>query len=258
MNGINFETSIYRKDTYTGTGLLLNYSAMCPIAWKKGLIIGLLNRAYTACSSWQSFHFEIENITKFLSQNNYPKHFIENIINSFLYMKFNCNSTNDKDNDALRYTFKIPYIGNPSLVLKKKLKRLFKRRNIDVNIVFSTTKIGSLFSLKDRTNPCLKASVIYKFECSGDPSCSYIGKTKRYLQTRIGEHLKGSSAIYTHITKCEFCNNESNLRKQFKTIECANSDFELQILEALHIIEKRPPLNVQLARSGTSYNLNIF
>lgn len=107
------------------------------------------------------------------------------------------------DNDVLRYTFKIPYIGNPSLMLKKKLKKLFKKQNIDVNIVFSTTKVGSFFSLKDRTNPFLKASVIYQFKCLGDPSCSYIGKTKRYLQKRIGEHLKGSSAIYSHVTKCK-------------------------------------------------------
>ena len=255
MKDIEFETSIYRKDTYTG--LLLNYSAMCPLIWKKGLVLGLLTRAYTACSNWKLFHEEIQNICKFLCENNYPKSFVENIISNFLHNKFN-NSQRDDSIESVRYTFKIPYIGNPSLVLKKKLRKLFKKCEIDVNIVFSTSKVSSYFSLKDRTNPALKASVIYQFSCLDDPSCSYIGKTKRHLQIRIGEHLKGPSAIFGHISKCQVCQNNSNNNNQFKCIQSGNSDFELQILEALYILQNRPSLNVQLAKGGTSYNLNIF
>ena len=35
-------TSIYRKNTFTG--LLLNFNAVCPIQWKKGIILGMLSR----------------------------------------------------------------------------------------------------------------------------------------------------------------------------------------------------------------------
>ena len=39
----DFETSVFRKSTFTG--LMLNFQAVCPIEWKKGLVIGMLHRA---------------------------------------------------------------------------------------------------------------------------------------------------------------------------------------------------------------------
>ena len=198
---------------------------------------------------------------KYLSENNYPKAFVENIISNFLNNKFNPSISQSKNDNERRYTFKIPFIGNPSLVLKKKMKKLFKKCEIDVNIVFCTSKVGSYFSLKDRTNPSLKASVVYLFSCLDAPSVSYIGKTKRHLQKRIDEHLSGNSAIFGHVAKCtscQKCQKDCQINKQFKTIQSGSSDFELQILEALYILEKKPSLNIQLAKGGTSYSLNIF
>ena len=113
--------------------------------------------------------------------------------------------------------------------------------------------------LKDRTNPSLQASVVYRFKCLGDPSATYIGKTKRYLQIRVGEHASNSSAIHTHLEDCQTCRkNKDNLFSQFNVLQKGNSDFDLQILEALCIIENKPSLNKQLTGSGMSYNLNIF
>ena len=256
MSESTFDTSIFRKPTYTG--LLLNFNAMCPVTWKKGLVIGLLNRAYVACSSWISLHVEIDKITNFLIANSYPRHFIDNIVNKFLEMKVLCKRNNKEDNER-NYCFKIPYVGNPSLVLKKKLVKIFKKSNIKINVIFSTTKVSSYFSLKDRSNPSLKASVVYHFKCLEDPSLTYIGKTKRYLQTRVTEHSKGDSAIYSHLVNCNTCKrNSDNLFNQFSVLHNGNSDFDLHILEAFYIFDKRPCLNKQLSTSGMSYNLNVF
>ena len=46
-NGCN--TCTWRKTTHTG--LLLNFDALCPLKWKSGLILCLLNRAKAICSS---------------------------------------------------------------------------------------------------------------------------------------------------------------------------------------------------------------
>ena len=91
----------------------------------------------------------------------------------------------------------------------------------------------------------------------GDPSCSYIGKTKRYLYKRIAEHIKPGSAIHSHIETCNSCNSD-NVKTSFFQIDKANNDFELKILEAIHITENRPNLNKQLVNDGGAYNLRIF
>ena len=70
--------------------------------------------------------------------------------------------------------------------------------DIDINIVFNTSKIRQYFCLKDKTDSILRSSVVYRFQCSGDPSSSYIGKTKRYLQNRISEHSKSGSSSLTY------------------------------------------------------------
>ena len=132
-------TSIYRKDTFTG--LLLNYNAICPLQWKKGLIIGMLNRAFNVCSNWHLLHIEFEKITKMLIENNYPRYFVLNIIKHFLYTKLDskidiCDSTNV---ERKTYYFKIPYIGQTSDNFKKKLTILFKKFDIKTQIVFNST-----------------------------------------------------------------------------------------------------------------------
>ena len=54
------ETRIWRKPTHTG--VLLNYSAACPEQWKIGLIICLLKRAKTICSTDNIFWTEVKNL----------------------------------------------------------------------------------------------------------------------------------------------------------------------------------------------------
>ena len=104
----------------------------------------------------------------------------------------------------------------------------------------------------------LRSSLVYKYQCLDDPSTAYIGKTKRYLHTRANEHLRPSSAIATHMESCINCKNCSNFFQHFKVLEKGNSDFDLIILEALHIIHERPILNEKLMNDRAFYLLNIF
>ena len=73
----------------------------------------------------------------------------------------------------------------------------------------------------------------------------------------IVEHLKPNSAIGSHISKCNQCNSQ-NYVNSFKAIDKAQTDFDLQILKALHITDNRPQLNKQLGNDGSSFKLKIF
>ena len=251
-----FHTSVYRKSTFTG--LLLNFKAMCPSNWYSGLIMGMLHRTYTACTDWKAFNLEIDNIKRILIENSYPVPYIDNIIRKFLDNKFSTNVPTQSDNDNRKYTLKIPFIGLPSVLLKKKLFSIFNRNNLNVNIVFSTFKVRNYFSLKDKTDKLLRSSVVYKFQCLNDSNCSYIGKTKRYLTKRVSEHKKSTSAIHSHLSSCNTCKNSASFIDQFTVIDRGNTDFDIQILEAIHIFQDRPTLNKQLSNNGSSYILTIF
>ena len=67
---------------------------------------------------------------------------------------------------------------------------------------FTTNKLGSCFSLKDKTPVPLLAGVVYKFKCGVDPQHTYIGKTIRHLGIRIREHRTATSAISDHRLEC--------------------------------------------------------
>ena len=54
------ETKIYRKQIHTN--LLLNFNAICPINWKSGLIMCLLNRAKIICSATALFLTKVKEL----------------------------------------------------------------------------------------------------------------------------------------------------------------------------------------------------
>ena len=62
----SFVTSVYRKETHTG--VLLNFNAVAPTQWKRGLILCLLNRAKMICSS--PCLFSDENFAIFNSESD--------------------------------------------------------------------------------------------------------------------------------------------------------------------------------------------
>ena len=65
---------------------------------------------------------------------------------------------------------------------------------MELKIYFRNARtMSSLFCIKDSTPFALRSKVVYCYMCAGCDA-SYIGKTSRYLRTRICEHL-GKSAI---------------------------------------------------------------
>ena len=91
----------------------------------------------------------------------------------------------------------------------------------------------------------MKSFLVYKFTCASCSS-SYIGETCRHFKTRIEEHINkdNKSYIFKHLHSTAAC-LESYDSLYFKTIDKANSKFDLKIKEALHINQRKPNLDAQ-------------
>ena len=63
---------------------------------------------------------------------------------------------------------------------------------IDINIVFSSSKVWNFFSWKDHSHTVLRSEPVYKFECLGDRSTSWVA---------IGHEKSWRFEIYTAIRK---------------------------------------------------------
>ena len=83
INPNGFDTWTWRKPTHTG--LFLNFCAVCPKAWKEGLLLCLLHRAKAVCSSVKLFKTEVDNLRQLFMKNNYPIHFFNKILERFLF-----------------------------------------------------------------------------------------------------------------------------------------------------------------------------
>ena len=79
--GERFESCVFRKST--NTDVLLNFSAICPSSWKKGVILGALNRAKVTCSSSELFSKEVSKLKSMFLRNGYSGTFFDRVVTSF-------------------------------------------------------------------------------------------------------------------------------------------------------------------------------
>ena len=101
--------------------------------------------------------------------------------------------------------FKLPYIGDFSKLTQINLKQISEKycRGLPpFKVIFTSQKIGSFFSTKQRLATGQTPNVIYKFSCAGCNSC-YVGETTRLFHKRAFEHLSTDkkSVVYRHLKK---------------------------------------------------------
>lgn len=246
-------TSVYRKPTYTN--LLLNFKAICPNSWKRGLLLTLLHRGYVVCNSWFSLHLEIDKLVEIFTLNGYPLTFLYKHIKYFLNLKFSITYSDDNTQQISSNLIKIPFIGKETQIFKKRLKQIFRKidKNFVISVINYTHKLGQKFCLKDKTPTLIQAGVVYKFTCEVDPQNSYIGKTIRHLGIRINEHRTKTSAILDHRLDCSCSCDPDN----FEVIDSSFDDFTLRILEAIHIKRSNPNINRQLVNDGSFFSCKL-
>ena len=229
-------TSVYRKST----GLLQNYNSFVPFTYKKGLIKTLIDRTFRLNNRWVGFHLDLEKLKVILQKNEYPPKLIDKSVYRYLSKKIiNKPSETDpvKTNDNIPY-FKLPFIGKFSKFTEIKLQKLTKqfcKEGTNIKIVFSTFKLASLFSTKDKVPYGLKSYVVYKFLCAVC-NASYVGETYRHISTRTHEHLETdkSSNIYQHLLKNLQCKSICD-ESCFSILESARTKYTLKLKEGMYI-----------------------
>ena len=138
----SFVTSVFRKATHTG--VFLNFLAVAPLAWKKGLILCLLHRAKMICSSTAMFYSEVSNLREMFIANTYPVKFIDNVINVF-YRKSEASNETDpsvSDEDQPPYILlRFPYFDKCSVKFARNLTKIICNNfNVQVRVVYSDFK----------------------------------------------------------------------------------------------------------------------
>ena len=261
ITGDNFESWVYRKDT--NTSVVLNWEAICPITWKKGIIFGALYRAKIICSNRDLFIKEVEKLRNIFWKNGYSTSFFNRIYEAFEQKQMLDDVVDPvKEEVDMRYILKIPYVGGLSHDFKSKIVKLFyEELRIDIVPVFNTFKVSNYFTLKSRTPKLLMANVVYKFTCLCDTNLTYIGKTKRHLAVRSLEHLEfksenPKSEVKVHLKSCQTCQNCSI--DNFEVLKKCKNDHENKICEAMFIKSENPKLNKNLFNKGSFVTLKIY
>ena len=126
-NDLSLIISVYRKPTDTKT--ILNFHAVCPWIWKSGLIKCFINRAFIVCNNWFTFHEEISKQKDIYHRNGYPKEIFYYHVKKFLSEKLMTTNSCQNMNDEKKYTVIMPFIGHPSITLKKSLTKNLKSIN---------------------------------------------------------------------------------------------------------------------------------
>ena len=130
--------------------MFLNYFAVAPTVWKKGVILSLLHRAKMICSSVPVFNTEVSKLKNMFIANSYPVKFIDNVIDTFL-CKLNSNDTTDTDDgselaqeDPPTVLLFVPFFGKCSVRFGRNLTSIISEKfNIRVKVVYSTFKVKS-------------------------------------------------------------------------------------------------------------------
>ena len=248
-----FNTSIYRKPTFSG--VYLHFCSLMPIEYKFGLISTLLHRCYALVSSYVIFDLEVEKLKDIMQNNGYPLKIIDKCIHKFMMKKFDRKPPIHTAKRKVISLF-LPFLGATSLALRSNLVKTVAKSfpSCKLNVVFkSTNRLSSYFSFKDKIPKSLISGVVYKYKCDRCNSV-YIGKTKRYWEKRLEEHLSISALTGKQMKTCQVwppmehsrsCEGSNLSRDRFVIVGRERKDFLLKIQESIKIYECNPNLNKQ-------------
>ncbi|CAF1610357.1 unnamed protein product, partial [Rotaria magnacalcarata] len=189
-----FETTIYRKPTFTG--LMTNWNSYVPIEYKKSSITSMMDRALRICSTYQLLSTEFNEIRKIAKLNDYPTSMVDTLI-GIKFSKYRNKqqqsneptTNNSNDNRQIIYV-EIPYVEKITSELKKRTQHLVSKLRTDLNIKFFSkppSNTNTYFQTKDPITKHMLSDVVYSVKCK-DCGQLYIGKTERQCIRRLHEH----------------------------------------------------------------------
>ena len=227
----------------------IHWSSQTPRRYKKNAIICELHRAHIISDD---FGREVTNIRERYRQAGYPEGFVNQTIKDFNFSRFQRiipEKLFEESDDRPIIRVRLPFCHKNENLSRTFLKKLyaFIGDSFKVYVIWNTTKIRSLFPMKDMNlHP---NCVIYEGTCS----CGqvYIGETAKCTHLRNGEHenVNKNSEPSKHLKE----NRDHSFT--WKIIANAPRDYnKRKILEALYIGKFKPGLNEQV----NSKKLKLF
>ena len=247
-----FLTGTYRKPTFSG--VYSNYRSLIPTEYKFGLVTTLLYRSFELVSDYPMLDKEIKNLKCILKKNHYPDGFVDKVIYMFLNRKFTTKAVvHTVPKRKVRIV--IPFLGQTSINIKKKLRELFRMvPSHQVEVIYQTTyRMGNMFKFKDCLPESIMTDFVYFFKCSCC-AATYVGRSYRHKQVRLCEHaglsprtgkpykqtLVNASSIKEHmITE----NHPVDPVNDFKILSRGGTRDILDIKESIMIGRLNPTLN---------------
>ena len=131
----SFQTSIYRKSTFTGLGL--NFHSFTPFIYKLNSIKTLIYRTYHLSSTYLNFHSDLVFLRNFFLANGFPLTIFERCVNSFLDSIYN-RKIKQSTVEKKKLYFSLPYMGYISDKIKCEIHELVNKRfsHLDLYPVF--------------------------------------------------------------------------------------------------------------------------
>ena len=239
------ESTWYCKPT--DTGLVMNFHAVAPKRYKRGVVSGFVHRIHRACSTWSNFDNSLKKAKAVLEKSQYPPTFYEEVIADALKKivdqvpRDTQQKSTDVEADGTKYTVLLQYRGFATDQFIKKLKEV----KAPVQVVLTLRKLRScLPSLKSPIPKMLRSDVVYRITCPRCQAC-YVGKTSRHLTSRFAEHKsRASGPVLRHMKSCGV--QVPEMRENLQVLRTVvGGGFQLSIMEALFIREVCPSLNTR-------------
>ena len=249
-NDNTFNSSVYRKPTFTGLGL--SFFSCSPLKYKINSIQTLLHRGYMLCSSYFEFQKEIEFLQTYFINNGYPLTLFKSCLSGYLNKLSQTNQTISTVSKKIVH-FSFPYYDEFSTEFCEYVSTILNKNHPYLDFRFALVnsfKIKSFFQYKDQLTVDLCSNIIYRYTC-GTCNSSYIGSTIKQSKIRFCQHIgishrtnKPISSL-SHSSIRAHCHENSHPLKidEFKIIDTTNKQIDLRILESLYIHKEKPNLN---------------
>ena len=261
---------MYRKAT--DNDVFMNWHSYSPRSWKIGTVKNLVKRAITISSTEELLKNELDHLTKVFHENNqYPVSVVKRIIEEEIQKHQESENTNpdeeppnpsvvtntdDEEKRIVQLT--VPFGGEQGVKLLKRLKKSIdqaSKKTFIVRIVYTPSKLGTRFQVKDKTKLAHQHNVCYHIDCANKkcPSC-YTGQTRCRILKRTLQHNSKDNASHMLQHSKETKHRRVTLDNVTILGKGYRSNFKRRISEALFIKEKKPDLNKQ----KDAYKLKLF
>ena len=181
--------------------------SLAPSSHKRNAITGACNRIKNASTNSDDEEKSFQKLKIKMSKNSFPKQYCADSIQKFK----NKENNNEIEHDKKLY-LGLTFTSDRCNIIQRNLIRIFKTflPKFKIMISWKCIRLNSLLTpltkpKKDTENP---RAGIYHFQCHCKTN-SYIGHTKRIINTRLTEHNTKSrnTEIGSHIQSCEIYKN---------------------------------------------------